>query len=301
MKTTFFNGFSKKAKDRAFIIAMLALPILNFFVFYLYVNFDSILLAFQVPRGDEMKWSLQNFNMLFDEFGSSSSELSTALLNTMKYFFSGLLITLPISFCLCYFLYKKIRWYKGFRVIFYLPNIISASVLAVLFRYMIAVNGPVSELMQTVGMKPIEPVFNMSKYATNTIVLYTIFFGLGGNLILFSGAMSNIDESVVEAAKIDGAGMWTEMLKIVIPLIWPTLSTVLIFNFIGVFSASGPILLFTKGAFNTYTISYWIYDKVAFGNQLNYPSAVGLFFTLIGAPIALFMRWLLTKPFDTGE
>jgi raffinose/stachyose/melibiose transport system permease protein len=167
-------------------------------------------------------------------------------------------------------------------------------VTAVLFQYLINGVGPLAWLLGKMGKEM--PLFLFdSSYALWTIVFYTVFFGIGSNLVLFSGAMSNIDKSVAEAARVDGAGLFREIVHVVIPLTWPTLSTVLVFNFIGLFGASGPILLFTKGEVRTYTISYWIYDRVTFNQQLNYPAAVGLFFTFVGAPIALFMRWLLSK------
>lgn len=297
--------FTKKTKDNLFVVGMLALPLAGFIVFYLFVNFNSILLAFQTKENGAVKWGFGNFKKVVADFsasGSSAGVLFVALKNTFRYFFSGLLITLPLSFALCYFLYKRIAGYKFFRVVFYLPHIIAASVYTALFRYFIAVNGPLAEIVNAFGWGKIPPVFTMSKYATSTILFYCVFTGLGGNLILFSGAMSNIDESLVEAAKIDGAGMWTEMAKIVIPLIWPTLSTVLIFQFTGIFSASGPILLFVPGGeFDTYTLSYWIFRQIQYYGETNYPSAVGLLMTAVGAPIALLMRRVFTKLFADGE
>lgn len=291
---------TKKRADNLFVFGMLLLPFINFIVFYLYVNFDSFLMAFQVPIGNEFKWGFENFKTMFIEFSSSSGALTIALKNTFIYFFSGLFITLPLSFFLCYFLYKKVFGYKAYRVIFYLPSIISASVLVALFKYFIATNGLLDHWLVQLGFGDLPPVFESKKLATSVINFYTIFFGLGGNLVLFSGAMNNIDSGIIEAAKIDGAGMLTEMFKIVIPLMWPTLSTVMIFQFIGIFNASGPILLFNEdaGLADTWTINYWIYSQVRAGQSLNYPSAVGMFFTVIGAPIALFMRWLLTRFFD---
>ena len=173
-------GFSKKTKDRAFIIAMLALPTMSFLVFYLYVNFNSILLAFQVKEGQNVSWSTENFKQIFKDFSSNgtSTVLLSALKNTFKYFFSDLLIAIPSSFVLCYFLYKKIKGYRVFRVVFYLPHIISATVLTALFRYFIAVNGPIAALMEAWNLGTMEPLFTMSKTATNTIVFYCVFLDL---------------------------------------------------------------------------------------------------------------------------
>lgn len=285
---------NKKTRDRIFIGGMLFLPICSFLVFYVYVNLNSILIAFQIPASSETyTWGIDHFLTMIKEFSLSGSVLAGALKNTMWFFFSGILITFPLSFALCYFIYKKIAGYHFFRIVFYLPNIISASVIAILFKYMIAGNGPISVLYAIAG-KEIPKFLSDSAYAMPTLIFYNVFFGLGGNIILFSGAMSNIDSGIIEAAKIDGVGMMTEMVRIIIPLMWPTMSTVLLFQFIGIFNASGPILLLTRGGYDTYTLSYWIYDRVAFSSDLNYPAAVGLFFTAIGAPLAMFFRWLLS-------
>lgn len=148
--------------------------------------------------------------------------------------------------------------------------------------------------MKAIGKDPV-PFLSDSRYALCTILFYTVFTGFGGNIVMLSGAMSHIDDSIVEAAKIDGASMSCEFFRIVLPLIWPTLSTLIILAFVGVFGSTGPILLFTQGDKGTYTVSYWLYDQVQRWKATNYPSAVGLFFTCIGAPIALFMRWVMGK------
>ena len=224
----------------------------------------------------------------------------TALKNTMIFFFSNLFVVLPVSLLLCYFLYKKVTGYKAFRFIFYLPSIVSASVYVVLFKYIIASNGPVGIIFDAFGWEKI-PYLTDSSYALSTILFYTIFTGFGGNIVLLSGAMSHIDESILEAGKIDGVTMWRELVSLVLPLVWPTLSTLIIFSFVGIFSASGPILLFTEGAYGTMTISYWLFEQVQRYSVYYYPSAVGLFFTLIGTPIALIMRRVLSRGTDIAD
>lgn len=284
----------RKNKDLPFICGMLALPILQFCIFYIYVNFNSILLAFQEPVGMDVEWGFGNFAKIFRDLSSSGSVLVSAFVNTLIFFFAGLLITLPLSFLMCYFLYKKVPGYRMYRIIFYLPSIIMGSVTAILFKYIISSNGPISLLFE--GDVPY--FLQSSEWAMPTLVFYTIFFGLGGNLVLFSGAMNNIDPGIIEAGRIDGTNLWTEIRYIVLPMVWPTLSTVLTFNFISIFSASGPILLFTQGAYDTYTLSYWIYSRVLYYADINYPAAVGLLLTVIGAPFAIFMYRLMNRNTD---
>ena len=286
-------------KEKGFLAIMLVPSIVQFFIFWVYVNIDSIFMAFQVPvpNSNELTWSFANFEALFKEFSTTHSELWIALKNTLIFFFSGLFVTLPLSLLLCYFLYKKIWGYTAFRILFYLPCIIPASVTVALFRYIIAAEGPLYEVLALFGFK-LPPLLQDSRYALWTIVFYGIFFGLGGNLVLFGGAMNQINKELVESATIDGVTMLKEIIYIIIPLMWPTLSTVMIFGFVGLFGASGPILLFTGGAYKTDTISFWIFRKVQGEQSLYYPAATGLFFTFIGAPIALIMRKILNKGVD---
>ena len=88
------------------------------------------------------------------------------------------------------------------------------------------------------------------------------------------------------------------MFGIIFPLIWPTVSTQIVFAFTGLFTASGPILLFgTDGQYETMTISYWIFKGVYSGREsaYNFVSATGLVFTIVGVPVILFVRWLMEK------
>lgn len=96
-------------------------------------------------------------------------------------------------------------------------------------------------------------------------------------MLLFTGAMSRIPVSILESIKLDGCGMGREIISIILPLIWPTISTLLVLNATGIFSASGPILLFTKGDYDTTTIGYWIFDMVYTYNNYNVVAAAGLF------------------------
>lgn len=292
---------SKKLKTYIFIVVMLLIPVSNFLIFWLGVNFNSILMAFQNEKFDgTVYWTMNNFKNFFQEFTLPNSSIITSVKNTGLFFASNIFIVFPISLVLCYFLYKKIMGYKFFRFVFYLPSIISAVVLAGVFKEIISTDGVVGTLMTKLGKEPVA-YFASSKTAIWAILIYNVTFSFGGNLILLSGAMSHISEDVVEAARLDGVGMVREMVQIVIPLIWPTLTTLLIFQVVGIFSASGPILLFTQGDKQTSTLAYWIYEQVKFAGQYYYASAVGLVMTAVATPLAMLTRWGLNKTLETVE
>lgn len=213
-----------KMSRNVFMFAFLALPVLNFLVFYLYVNLDSFLMAFQRPKyngtANAVRFSLANFETIINNFGLAGGKVMLeALRNTLMYYFAGMLIGLPISVLMCYFIYKKIACYKAFRIIIYLPNILSATALAVLFRYAVGTGGPVHAIVKGCGGEFIYPFTDASK-ANGMLLFYALSFGFGGNLIIIGGAMNGLDPEMLEAAEIDGCNWIKELYYIIIPSVW---------------------------------------------------------------------------------
>ena len=165
-------------KRGIFILAMIIVPLINFLLFYLYVNIDSILLAFRQEKGGELFFTWDNFKMMFQEFSggiNSDKSILLALKNTMVFFSTSLLVILPLTVFVAYFIYKKIPGYKFFRVVFFLPSIISSVVLTMLFANIVGVNGPVASLMQKIlGLERVPELLGQDEYALGTIcLLYT--------------------------------------------------------------------------------------------------------------------------------
>lgn len=291
---------SKKRGQLIFLICMLALPVAQWLIFWLYVNIQSIALAFQDPHG-AFTWG--NFTMFWEELHATTGKtIGVAVLNTLIYFAVGILIQLPGALLISYFLYKKIWFNKAFRVIFYLPAIISGVVMVAAYRSLVDPGGPLEALVELCGGHlPPEGLLANSNTATAMIVLFVIWTGFGGNMLLFGGAMARVPIDVLEAARLEGCGPFRELVQIILPLIWPTICTVLIFTFTGIVNSSGPILLFTNGDYETTTINFWIFLKVygqqgsGAGGEFGIVSATGLCFTLITVPIILIVRWALEK------
>lgn len=276
-----------------FIYPMLIIAVIGM-IKYLWINFSSILLSFSVENEfGEQVYTFANFERLFAEFKSTDSQIWMALVNTLKYFLMYTVKTL-VSFVVAYFLYKKIWGYKIFRVIFYLPSIISPIILVGVWDSMLSTGG-VFELIVTniFGSEYSNPLVNAAT-STDVILTYSFWVGFGMSLLMFVGAMNRVPEEILDAGLIDGCGMWREFFNIIVPLTWETLSTMILLTTMGVFTASGPILYFTGGQHNTYTLSFWIFDQTR-GGIYNYPSAVGMFFTVAALPIVVLCRWLTNK------
>ncbi len=301
------NDLAKKTKsamkrrETLFLICILALPVLNWIVFWLSVNVSSFALAFQDNTGE---WSLINFTLFWDELTSPYGDtVGMAILNTLKYFAVNLLLIFPLTLVMSYFIYKRVAGYRLFRVIFFLPAIISGIVLVSVYSNMISPTGPIGALLKAMGVQMPEAGFLLDpNTATPAILIYCVWTGFTTNMIIVSSAMSRIPVEVLESARLDGCSAFKELIFLILPMIWSSVSTLVIFLLTGIFNASGPILLFhPDGGYNTMTLSFWIYLQVygggSYGGTGNYGlvSCAGLIFTCIGVPFILLVRHFIEK------
>ena len=281
-----------------FLVVFLTIPVINFFVFWLYVNFESFLNAFRIEAGRDVIFATDNWKYFWEEISGKNPFSTTPQLfkNTLKFFSLNLFAIIPISFIFSYFLYKKIRFYKYYRLIFFLPNIISGAVLATLYKFMLnpSLGGIIPTIVGLFGGEKINYLID-ERFAMNAVLAYCLWTGFSVNLIIFNGAMGRVPHSVMEAAQIDGVGFWSEIGRIIIPMTWPTLSTIIVTTVANIFISSGPILLLTQGDCDTSTIAYWIY--ITTKNQLSiyYPSTVAFACTLVSVPLVLLVKKLVGK------
>ncbi len=281
-------------KDEIALILTMVIPqLILAAVFYIYVNLSSFALSFQLPNGD---WSLFTIQTAWKNILDGGSEIGIAIRNTMLFFLKDN-VMLVFQLAVAYFFYKKLKFSFGFQIIFYLPGIISGVAITTMFSNFIRASGPLGQILQGLGVEKVPSLLADSRYATWTIMFYTIWTGWAGNMLLFNGALARVPLEILESARLDGIGSGKEFIHIIFPLIWPTFSTLLILGLTGILGAGGPVLLFTKGQYKTWTIGYWMFDKIKYQGRgaYNEVSATGLIFTLIAAPIILGLRKLIEK------
>lgn len=299
--TTSVKKRRSKRSERIFVVCMLALPVAQWLVFWLYVNIGSISLAFTDARTGGFSWA--NFTRVWEELTAPYGEIHIAVKNTLKYFLTALCITNPLALIVAYFLYKRIALARVFRIVYYLPVVVSNVAMVAVFTQFIDPHGVLGFIMKTLG-KPLPPEGLLARpsSATNVILFYTVWTGLSTNMLLFGGAMTRVPTEVLESARLDGCSAFREFFQLILPLITPTITTIVIVTCTSVFTASGPILLFTHGNAETTTIAYWIFSMV-YGNGViggtasnyNIVSCAGLCFTLVGVPIILTVRYIMGK------
>lgn len=291
--------FRYNIRDYLFIISLIAIPFIHFAVFWLYVNFDSVLMAFKGLDDNGVEyWTLGNFVALIRDFSLPDSIIVEATVNTLLIFLTGVFIATPICLIAAFFMLKRMPLGNFYKILFFLPSMINMVAFVYVFTYFIGVDGPLAQIWKNLGLAAEKfPVFLGQGLAMPTILLYNIWSGLGFTTIVTSSNMNRIPLELFESAKIDGAGFVCEFFRIAIPLIWPTISSMVIFNMAGMFGYLGPIMLMTEGSYNTSTIGYYIFSNVTSGDPklMYYPAALGMFFTIVAAPLILLTRKLLNS------
>ena len=132
-----------------------------------------------------------------------------------------------------------------------------------------------------------------------TLLFYMIWAGFGSQLLMYEGAMEDIPTSVVEAAKLDGATPMQEFFHITLPMIWPTLVTFLTVSVAGFFTNQMNLYSFYGDyAPNAMTnFGYFMFRETYAVGASRYPyvASLGLFMTLIAAPLTFGVKFLLEK------
>lgn len=288
-----------------FILSCIVLPILNFLVFYVYVNLSSFTMAFTDRNG---AFSLDNFVRLYKEITEPDSPLQIALKNTMLTF--GItMIMFPFQVLVSYFIYKKIPLAGVYRFLFFIPTVIFSVAISTIFSRMMAPNGAIAEFIQKLLNLDYPPeLLADSTYANIVVIAHLVWLSFPGDLIIWGGTFARIPQDVLEAGSIDGTTWWTEFTKITVPMVWPTVALQMVLKFCGIFGASGAVFLLTKGDYGTMTLSSWMYlqlynqsGNIYTSNVYNYLSAVGLVMTVIAVAISLVVRKITDKFFNDVE
>lgn len=293
-----------------FIALLLAIPLLNFLLFYVYVNLDSWRLAFSNDATGA--FSLEHFQTVFQRFFQDGYLLERLGRSVLTWCFSTF-ITFPVSILYSFAIFKKIPFANTIKVIFMIPTMLGGVIMIGLFKNLIGASGPVVSLLQTIGVHLPESVLRNGFLAESSIAYGTLLFhmfwvGMATNILLLSGAMARIPKDIFEAAKLDGVGFFREFVQIVLPLIYPTLVTMTIMSMSSLliadpstftfYAASNPEGVATLG----YEISLLTYILAQTGgNGYGYPAALGIVITAITLPIALLTRKWLEKHLEAVE
>ena len=289
--------------DLIFYICLLAIPLIQIGIFYFGVNFQSFFMAFQKRVGGQFVFDISS-NLEKFRIDISGSAFWTKVGNSfLVYLFTSLSGTV-LAVIFSYYIYKRRTLYNFFKFVLFLPSILPAILLVVMFQKFMGEGIP-AYLEQWFGWQN-KSLFDLSYSATpmrfTLVTIYSIWISFGSQVLVYTGAMDQIPEEIVEAGKIDGTTTFTEFIHIIIPSIMGTVGTFLIAGVASIFTNQNNLFSFfnwNEIQETEQTIGYYlyflIYSDTSNMSGYTYASFLGLICTIIVVPISLGIRKLVER------
>lgn len=245
------------------------------------------------------KWvGFQYFKELF-----GSSDFLHVLRNTLMFSITKMIfgLPMPIIFALLLNEVKNILYKKTIQTVSYMPHFFSWVMLGGIIKLLFSNTGPINSVLAGMGLNKIEFFANETAFFW-MIIGSAVWAGLGWGAIIYMAALSGIDETLYEAASIDGAGKWKQVTNITIPCLVPTIVVVMILNlgsvmaagFDQIYNLQNPLVYNISEILETYNL------KKMQSTDYSYGTAVGLFTGIVGMILVLGTNALSKKVSDNG-
>ena len=288
-----------KLQETGFICSVLAFPLAMFAIFYLFVNVSSFAMAFQTVDAN-FNWGfagLQNFKDVIAKITQYGGLLGTAFKNNLLIFVVTFVVGFPLNMLFSYYLFKGYFAHQVIRFIVMLPSILSGMVMSLLFLKFVETSFP--EMMNTFFSVEIGNLLE-GDTAVGTIIFYMLWTGFTSSLILYPNAMNAIDDGIIESAQLDGVNTLQELWYIIMPLIYPTITTFFVTGVAALFTNGGPLFAFyyNDAPAEVWTMGYYLSVQTVFGEGVTaYPfmSALGMMLTLITVPLVMLVKNIMEK------
>jgi len=194
------------------------------------------------------------------------------------YTFSFVPLLYVCSLGLALLVNAKLHFTGLFRMAYFLPFMFSLAISSVVWTLLLDERlGPVNVALGWVGIDG-QPWLGSEKLALASVVMVTLWQGVGFGMIIFLAGLQDIPASYYEAAVVDGAGAWRRFISITMPLLKPTTAFVLVISFISALQVFDPIYIMTQGgpANSTTTAVFYIYQQGFKFLQFGYASALSV-------------------------
>ena len=244
------------------------------FVFCFYPMSQAILLSFRKTGG--VFNGAANYARIFKD-----KTFQQCLFNTFFYFVIQVPIMLVLALMLAQLLNNpKIKGKGIFRTLIFLPCATSLVSYSMIFKSLFAPDGVVNRVLMAIGLSSVD-WFQSTWPARWVIVIALIWRWTGYNMVFYLAGLQNIEYSVYEAAKIDGANGWKTFWKITVPLLKPTIIMTFIMSINGTLQLFDESMNLTKGgpANSTITMSHYVYNT-CFVNVPNFGYAAAMSFII---------------------
>lgn len=241
---------------------------------------------------------LKYYVQIFDGSSPQNQFFWQTLLNTT--FFTVLSVPLLVATALglALLLYRPIFGQAIFRAIFFMPGILSVSVMGILWRWMFDnQSGLVNVIREQYFGQPIIQFLTTEGWAWVPIIIGTVWWTIGFNMTLYLAALGGISQSYYEAAQLDGAGPWGQFWHITLPLLAPTTLFIAVTTVLASFQLFGQTQVITNGGptRSTQSVIQYITEEAFGNNQQSSAAAMAFVFGALMLVFTAFQFRLLAK------
>ncbi len=251
-------------------------------LFYFYPMLQALILSFRSGMGLNLEFvGLDNYIRLFND-----PVALTAIRNTFIY----LIVQVPVMILLAMFFSvllnnPNLKFKAFFRTAIFLPAVISLVAYSVIFKYLFSTDGIINKFLLNLSLisEPIE--WLMDPFWAKVLIIIAITWRWTGyNMIFYLAALQNVDHSVYEAAKMDGANSFQQFFYITIPMLKPIILFTAITSTIGTLQLFDEPMNITRGGpgNETLTISQYIYNlSFEYTPDFGYAAAVSFVIVIL--------------------
>lgn len=249
-------------------------------VFFFIPFFQTIMLSFQdysTNIYNPTYIGLENYTKLF-----SSPIFYKVLLNTFLYLFIAVPILAVVPLFLAILINQQIKGITLYKILIYLPVIVSIVVAAIAFKWLYAEQGILNFAITSLGLDAVGWLTD-PRFALISVIVVTIWKGIGYYMMIYLAALMSVPKELYEACDIDGASPLKKHLTVTIPHIMPTLALVSTISAISAMKVFAEIYVMTKGGplNSSKTIVYYIYERAFENLDLGYASAMAVVLLII--------------------
>lgn len=202
--------------------------------------------------------------------------------NTFLYLIIAVPFLVIFPLFLAVLINQKIRGITLYKILIYLPVIVSIVVAAIAFKWLYAQEGILNYFVSLLGFNSIGWLTD-SRFALLSVAIVTIWKGVGYYMMIYLAALMSVPQELYEACDIDGANFLTKHLTVTIPQILPTIALVSTISIISAMKVFVEIYVMTKGGplNSSKTIVYYIYERAFENLDLGYASALAVVLLIV--------------------
>lgn len=269
-------GYYKKYVPYLFILPAAVILVLFFFIPFI----ETVILSFKDYSTNLYAPSfvgLDNYVTLL-----KSKEFYKVIWNTFLYVVGAVPILATVPLVLAILINQKIRCLNLYKILIYLPVIISIVVVAIAFKWLYATQGILNYVAELFKISPIDWLTSPD-IAIWSVIIVTIYKGIGYYMMIYLSALIGAPKDLLEAAEVDGAGLIQKHLNVTIPYLMPTIALVVTVSTISALKVFAEIYVMTRGGplDSTKTIVYYIYERAFENLDLSMASAASVILLII--------------------